>query len=58
MIYLYIPINILGKADDRRLVIRSEFSERMMLMSTYEEFMVLLTIVLVVIAVLDLKNKK
>ena len=32
--------------------------ERVMLMSTYEEFMVLLTIGLLIVEILDLKNKK
>ncbi len=31
---------------------------RMMLMSTYEEFMIILTVVLVVIELLDRENKK
>lgn len=33
-------------------------TERMMLMSTYEEFMIILTTVLVIIEILDMKNKK
>jgi hypothetical protein len=32
--------------------------ERMMLMSTYEEFMIILTIALMIVAILDMKNKK
>lgn len=32
--------------------------ERMMLMSTYEEFMVILTVALLIVAILNLKNKK
>ena len=32
--------------------------ERMMLMSTYEEFMIILTIVLLIVAILNVKNKK
>ncbi len=31
---------------------------RMMLMSTYEEFMIILTVVLVMIEILNMKNKK
>jgi len=30
----------------------------MMLMSTYEEFMVILTVALLIVAILNLKNKK
>ena len=33
-------------------------TERMMLMSTYEEFMVILTVALLIVAILNLKNKK
>ena len=33
-------------------------AERGMLMSTYEEFMIILTVVLVVINILNMKNKK
>ena len=33
-------------------------TERMMLMSTYEEFMIILTIALLIITILSLKNKK
>lgn len=33
-------------------------SGRMMLMSTYEEFMVILTMGLLIVAILNLKNKK
>ena len=33
-------------------------TERMMLMSTYEEFMVILTVCLLIVAILNLKNKK
>lgn len=32
-------------------------AERMMLMSTYEEFMVILTIALLIVAILNIKNK-
>ena len=32
--------------------------ERMMLMSTYEEFIVILTIALLIVAILDMKNNK
>ena len=32
--------------------------ERMMLMSTYEEFMIILTIGLLIVAILNVKNKK
>ncbi len=32
-------------------------AERMRLMSTYEEFMVMLTIALLIVAILNLKNK-
>lgn len=32
--------------------------ERMMLMSTYEEFMIILTIALLIVAILNVKNKK
>ena len=32
-------------------------AERMMLMSTYEEFMVILTTGLLIVAILNLKNK-
>ena len=34
------------------------FEERMMLMSTYEEFMIILTIALLIVAILNIKNKK
>ena len=33
-------------------------TERMMLMSTYEEFMVILTTVSLIVAILNMKNKK
>ena len=33
-------------------------NERMMLMSTYEEFMIILTIALLIVAILNVKNKK
>ena len=33
-------------------------TERMMLMSTYEEFMIILTTALLIVAILDMKNKK
>lgn len=32
--------------------------ERMMLMSTYEEFMIILTVALLIVAILNLNNKK
>ena len=41
-----------------RALIRSEPAERMMLMSTYEEFMIILTIALLIVAILNVKNKK
>ena len=33
-------------------------TEGMMLMSTYEEFMIILTIALLIVAILNVKNKK
>ena len=39
------------------LFIRSEATEWMMLMSTYEEFMIILTVALLIVAILSLKNK-
>jgi len=33
-------------------------TERMMLMSTYEEFMVILTVALLIVAILDMCNHK
>ena len=33
-------------------------TERMMLISTYEEFMIILTTALLIVAILDMKNKK
>ena len=33
-------------------------TERMMLMSTYEEFMIILNVVSVIILILNMKNKK
>jgi len=41
-----------------RALIRSEPTERMMLMSTYEEFSILLTFALLVVSILNMKNKK
>ena len=41
-----------------RAHIRSEPAERMMLMSTYEEFMILLTIASLIVGILNMKNKK
>ena len=32
-------------------------AERMVLMSTYEEFMIILTVALLIVAILNLKNK-
>ena len=34
------------------------FVERMMLMSTYEEFIVILTVALLIVAILDMRNHK
>ena len=45
---IYLP----GQPGDV-LFIRSEFAERMMLMSTYEEFMIILTVALLIVAILE-----
>ena len=49
-------IYLTGQLEDV-LFIRSEATERMMLMSTYEEFMTILTVALLIVAILSLKNK-
>ena len=51
--------NIICLPGQPRGVLASVLSlaERMMLMSTYEEFMVILTIGLLIVAILNLKNK-
>lgn len=42
-----------------RVLTRSEnLSEEVIIMSTYEEFMVVLTVALLIVAILNLKNKK
>ena len=41
-----------------RAHIRSEPAERMMLMSTYEEFSLILTVALLIVSILNMKSKK
>lgn len=41
-----------------RALIRSEPVERMMLMSTYEELMLIVAVAGLIVAILNLKNKK
>ena len=41
-----------------RVLIRSEPAERMMFMSTYEEFSIILTVALLIVSILNVKNKK
>jgi len=51
-------MNIFIQAADRAAVLPfPSFSERRMLMSTYEEFMIILTTALLIVTILDLKNK-
>lgn len=51
--------NILTKAANKARFIHSEFMERMILcMSTYEEFMIILTTSLLIVAILNLHKKK
>ena len=50
---IYLP----GQPGDV-LFIRSEPAERMMLMSTYEEFQIILTVALLIVAILSMNNKK
>lgn len=51
-------MNIFIQAADRAAVLLfPSFSERRMLMSTYEKFMIILTTALLIVTILDLKNK-
>lgn len=50
---------MLTKGAGGRALTRSEnLSEEVIIMSTYEEFMVVLTVALLIVAILNLKNKK
>ena len=50
-------IHLPRELEDVLLSIPS-LTERMMLMSTYEEFMIILTVALVIVSILNMKNKK
>ena len=45
-------------AGGRALTRSEDLSEEVIIMSTYEEFMVVLTVALLIVAILNLKNKK
>ena len=49
---------VFNKAADRAALPIPNFTEGDMLMSTYEEFMIILTIGLLIVAILNLRNKK
>lgn len=50
---IYLP----GESGDMLSSVPS-LKERMMFMSTYEEFIVILTVALLIVAILDMKNHK
>ena len=53
-----IEYNIFTQVVGGRAPSDPSMTERMMLMSTYEEFMVILTTVSLIMAILNMKNKK
>ena len=50
--------NIFTQVVGGRVPSDPSMTERMMLMSTYEEFMVILTTASLIVAILNMKNKK
>ena len=52
-----IVLNIFYKAADRAVLPIRVLRKGGMLMTTYEEFMIILTIGLLIVEILDLKNK-
>ena len=58
-VMLFIKENsIFSQVVGGRAIIQFEYIERMMLMSTYEEFMVILATASLIVAILNMKNKK
>lgn len=52
--YYYVYLGSRGRAPTRSETLRKV----VVLMTTYEEFMVILTVALLIVAILNLKNKK
>ena len=56
---MYLDNNILTRVAGGRAPTCSEpYGKGVVLMSTYEEFMIILTVGLLIVAILDIKNKK